>query len=153
MIRSKLKLTGIVLALCVVSSALAISRVAHAGSFSIHPFDCNLVQNVSPNYVGFPNTDVGHSNATFTNLSGTTALAMCPMVFQPGFNTFSVSGTSGVSTCFLKTMSQGGGATVWFGTRSVNTWTIATTVNSGTYAAETECTLPNGAGLYHLSNF
>jgi len=53
----------------------------------------------------------------------------------------------------MKTMGSGGGATLWFGSRSGNTWTFSTTVNSGTSAAEIECTLPNGAGLFHLGNF
>ena len=147
-----LKQAVIVLAVCASSAVLA-SRVAHAGAFSIHPFACNLVQNSSPNFPGFNPTSIGHSNATFTNLSGTTAFAMCPVVFQPSFNSFQVSTTSGVGSCFLKVMATGGGATVFFGSHSGNQFTFSTTVNSGTYAAEVECTLPNGQGLYHLVNF
>jgi hypothetical protein len=146
------KLAVIVLAVCASSAVLA-SRVAHAGAFSIHPFACNLVQNSSPNYPGFNSTSIGHSNATFTNLSGTTAFAMCPVVFQPGFNTFQVSTTAGVTNCYVKVMATGGGATIFFGSHSGNQWTIGTTVNSGTYAAEVECNVPNGQGLYHLVNF
>jgi hypothetical protein len=50
-------------------------------------------------------------------------------------------------------MSNAGGASVVFGSHSGNSWTFATTVNSGIYAAEIECTLPNGAGLFYLANF
>jgi hypothetical protein len=136
---------GIVLATC----AFATPHVSDAAAISMHPFACNLIQNASP-WGGV--SGATYSNSTFTNSSGVLRRAVCPIPFQNSFNNFRVSGTSGVVSCILKTMSEGGGAQIWFGTRSVNTWTFDTTVDAQ-YAAEVECELANGSGLYWLVNY
>ena len=141
----KSMLVGIVLALC----AFATPHETDAAAISMHPFACNLIQNVSP-WGGV--SGATYSNATFTNRSGVLRRAVCAVPFQNSFNNFRVSGTSTVQSCILKTMSEGGVAQIWFGTRSVNTWTFDTTLDAQ-YAAEIECELPNGAGLYWLVNY
>ena len=138
-------LSGLVLVTC----ALATPHVSDAAAISFHPFACNLIQNSSP---WGEVSGATYSNATFTNSSGVLRRAVCPVPFQNSFNNFRVSGTSSVTSCILKTISEFGSATVWFGTRSGNTWTFDTNLNAEV-AAEVECELPNGSGLYRLVNY
>ena len=133
------------------ASVLVSSGVSSAGFFSVHPFSsCTLTQN-SGNYLAI--SGASHFGGVFTNLSGSTARAMCSMPFQPNFSNFRVSGTSTVSSCIMKMTGSSGGVTLVFGTRSGNTFTFPTGFNSGEYSAEAECVLPNNAGLWHLANY
>lgn len=141
----KALLTGALLAVC----TLAVPRGSSAGNISLHPFVCNLVQDASP-WSGV--TGATYGSGTFTNNSGITRRAHCPVTLQDTDNDFQVSGTSTVTSCILKTISSGGTQNVVFGSRSVNTWTFTTTLDT-LYAAEIECVLPQGAGLYHLVNY
>jgi hypothetical protein len=144
-----LKAIGIVLGAC---AALGVSTAqeASAATTSIHPFVCNLVQNGAP-YSGI--SGATYSNGTFTNSSGATAIAMCAVPFQSAASNFWVSTSSTSTNCIMKTMSNTGTASVVFGTHSGKEWSFSTTKSPGSYTAEIECTLANGASLYYLSNY
>jgi len=140
---------GIVVAACALMG-VSTTQEASAATLSVHPFVCNLVQNVSP-WAGISGATYG--NGTFTNSSGGTARAMCSVPFQSTASSFWVSTSSTTASCIMKTMSNTGTASVVFGTHMGKEWSFSTTASPGSFTAEIECTLANGEGLFYLANF
>jgi hypothetical protein len=140
------KWIGIVLAVCVFGT----SQFASAVSNSINPNACRLVSNTSP----YPEISgsLGGSGM-FTNNSGSTAWAMCPVVWQNGFNNFMVAGSSTSASCYLIVVGTGGASTVYFGTRTGNTVAFSNTLNPGSYSAEIQCFIPSGQSIYSIINY
>jgi hypothetical protein len=143
------KLAGMVLIACAVLGFSA-TRDASADPFSLHPSACVLARNTTP-FAAI--SGATYAGALFTNSSGATANAYCPMPFQSGFESFQITTTSSATSCTLQQMATGGGTTVFFGTHTGNAWDFTTTLNPGTYVLQAVCVLANGAGIRHMMNF
>ena len=143
----KLKLAGSVLAACV-GVGVAAPHLASA-AISLHPSVCVLAQNGAPFGAISGAT---YANATFTNSSGGTALAYCPMLFENSLPSFQITTTSAGTSCTLQQNSIGGAVNVFFGSHSGNSWTFTPGLNPQ-YVFQAACPLANGTGIRHIMNF
>lgn len=143
-------LIGSVLAICI----FAVARLASAsGALSSNPDGCKLVSTASPYYDITYDSTLG--GGMFTNSSGGYAWAMCPVAWQDGAHSFMVAGsTTDTSACYLITGSTGGGSTLYYPTSTAgNEVFFSADLTSGTYTAEIQCDIPNGASIYYTSNW
>jgi hypothetical protein len=131
-------------------SGIAVPHVASAGPLSLHPSACVLARNGTP---WDAISGATYANARFTNSSGGTALAYCPMPFQSGVTQFRVYTTSNATVCNMLMNTSSGTSTVVFGSHSSNHWTFSTAAAPGSSVAEIACTLANGTGIHHLVNY
>jgi hypothetical protein len=138
-------LIGAVLA----TGALAASHDAFA-LVSMNPDACVLVSNTYP-YPQISGATGG--GGAFANNSGGYAWAMCPVPWQDGSYNFLVTGSSTTATCYLITSSTGGGSSVYAGTRSGNQVSFYVPLTSGSYSAEIQCYIPNGASIWFTANY
>lgn len=143
-------LTGLLFAAC----ALTTTHVASATALSMNPDACRLVSTTSPYYdISYDST--GGAGA-FTNMSGGSAWAMCPMAWQDGDYNFMMAGsTLGTSACYLiVTNSSGSGSSLYFPTSHAgNEVFFYAALTAGTYAAEIQCDIPNNATITYGVNF
>lgn len=143
------KLAGVVLAVWVVLGFSA-SHVASAALLSLHPSVCVLARNGAP-YDAIAGAT--YAGALFTNSSGGSAIAYCPMPMQDSVTSFQVTTTSAATTCTMQRMSTGGGSLVIFGTQVGNSWRFTTPAGPGGYNTQVACVLANGTGIRHLVNY
>jgi hypothetical protein len=122
-----------------------------AAPLSLHPSACVLARNGWP-YDAIPGAT--YAEARFTNSSGSSAIAYCPMPFQSGVTLFRVYTTSTATTCNMLMNSPTGTTTVVWGSHSNNHWTFsAGATTPGGNVAEIACTLANNTGIHHLVNY
>jgi hypothetical protein len=121
-----------------------------AAPLSLHPSACVLARNGTP-YDAI--SGATYANARFTNSSGGTAIAYCPMPFQSGVNLFRVYTTSSATVCNMLVNSPTGVTTVVFGSHSSNHWTFSPGSSPGSSVVEIACTLANNTGIHHLVNY
>ncbi len=139
-------LIGAVLA----TGVLAAGTNSFGAVISMNPDSCVLVSNTSP----YPQISGATSGSgQFTNNSGGYAWAMCPVPWENGQYNFTVSGSSTSAACWLVVSATGGGSSAYAGTRSGNQVSFYVPLTSGSYSAEMQCYIPNGASIWHTMNY
>src|SRR5687768_16748030 len=133
------KLAGVVLTVWVVLGFSA-PHGASAASLSLHPSACVLARNGTP-YDAIAGAT--YAGALFTNSSGASAIAYCPLPLQDSVTQFQVTTTSAATTCTMQRMSTSGGALVIFGTQVGNAWRFTTTSGPGSAVTQVACVLAN----------
>jgi len=135
------KITSILFAAC----AFASTQIASAALVT-HPYNCRLIQGAPP-YQEIPGAFWG---GAFTNNSGSTAIAICPLTCENTANDIVLYASEGVSSCALGISVLGN--TNYF-PRSGNgyfEWLNAgdRCSNSGLASFEIQCSVPQGDAIY-----